>query len=243
MQKVVLVTGASRGIGRAIAEAFGARAYAVAVNYHSSRSAAEDVVETVQAAGGPALAVQADVANSRQVNRMVQKVIDTWSRLDVLVNNAAITRDRTILKMNDAEWEEVIRVDLTGSFYCLRAAGRVMAKQRSGAILNVSSLVGLRGAVGTANYTAAKAGLLGFTKTAAREFGRYHVTVNAVLPGFHLTDLGNTASPEYLQQVKRESVLGKTTQMGELAEFVVLLSQQTTVSGQVFNWDSRIVGT
>ncbi|MBI3292695.1 MAG: 3-oxoacyl-ACP reductase FabG [Elusimicrobia bacterium] len=242
MQKVVLVTGASRGIGRAIAEAFGARAYAVAVNYRTSRQAALEVVETLTAAGGSALAIQADIGDSHQVDRMIQQITDTWSRLDILINNAATTRDRTILKMSDAEWEEVIRSDLTGAFYCLRAAGRVMAKQRSGAIVNISSLVSLRGAVGTANYAAAKAGLLGLSKVAARELGRYQVTVNAVFPGFHFTDLGKTASPDYLEQVKRESVLGKTTQIGDLAEFVVLLSQQTTVSGQIFNWDSRIIG-
>lgn len=243
MQKVVLITGASRGIGRAVAEAFGVRAYAVVVNYHSSTQAAEGLAQSLKGAGGSVLVIQADVADSRQVDAMIHQVTDTWSRLDILINNAAITRDRTILKMSDTEWEEVIRTDLTGAFYCLRAAGRVMAKQRSGAIINMASLVGLRGAFGIANYAAAKAGLLGLTKVAARELGRYQVTVNAILPGFHFTELGKTASPDYLAQITRESVLGKTTQMQELAEFVVFLSQQTTISGQVFNWDSRILGT
>jgi 3-oxoacyl-[acyl-carrier protein] reductase len=240
--KAVLITGASRGIGRALALAFGKAGFAVGVNYVKEKAAAEAVVQEIWEAGNKEAEVfQCDVRDSLKVRQMMDAVIVRWKRLDVLINNAGVTRDRTILKMTNGEWNEVLDTNLTGAFWCLREAARIMSKEKSGAIINIASIMAVRGGVGNANYAAAKAGLVGLTKGAARELGRFHIAVNAVLPGFHETDMAVSLGEEQRKKVAEEHVLGRSTRMEDLTRLVLEIAQNTSVSGQVFNVDSRVL--
>ena len=187
--QVALVTGASRGIGRAIALELAAAGALVVVNYASSPEAAEAVVAEIAAAGGRAWAHQANVAEEEQVEAMVKAVLAKEGRLDVLVNNAGITRDGLLMRMKTADWQSVIDLNLTGVFLCTRAVSRTMLKARSGRIINITSVVALMGNPGQANYSAAKAGLIGLTRSSAAEFASRGVTVNAVAPGFIESDM------------------------------------------------------
>lgn len=240
--KVALITGASRGIGRELALAFGRAGYAVGVNYHKEKTKAEAVVQEIWELGQKeAEAFECDVRDSLKVRQMIDAIVVRWGRLDVLVNNAGTTRDRTILKMTNGEWNEVIETNLSGAFWGLREAARVMSQQKSGAIINIASLMAVRGGFGNANYAAAKAGLLGLTKGAAKELGRFNIRVNAVLPGFHLTDMAASLTEEQKKQVLSEHVLGHTTQIDDLTRFVLELVQNSSISGQVFTVDSRVL--
>jgi 3-oxoacyl-[acyl-carrier protein] reductase len=187
--KSALVTGASRGIGAAIASELAHRGAAVAVNYAGSADAAAGVVASIEAAGGRARAFQADVCDAEACAALVQNTAAEFGSLDILVNNAGITRDGLLVRMSDEDWEAVIRTNLTGAFTMTRAAAKLMMKARSGAIVNVSSVVGLVGNAGQANYAAAKAGMIGLTKSVARELAPRSVRVNAVAPGFIETDM------------------------------------------------------
>ncbi len=236
-RKVVLVTGASRGIGKRIALEFGRSGWMVVVNFLKEKEKALSVASEIECLGGSARALQADVSDEASVAAMLKDI----GQIDVLINNAAVCHDRTILKMTPEEWRSVLATDLEGAFYLLQQCGRAMVRRKEGSIISIASVVGMRGGYGNANYAAAKAGLIALTKTAAREFGRFGVRVNAVLPGFHATDMSGKVPKEYVENVLSESVLHTTTDIDELARFIVLLSQMRTVSGQVFNWDSRIV--
>jgi 3-oxoacyl-[acyl-carrier protein] reductase len=238
---VVLVTGASRGIGRSIALEFGKNDHTVVINFLKEKEKALAVVETIVKNGGRARAVAADVSDAAAVRTLVGDIETNEGRLDVLVNNAGLTKNRSLMKMSDDEWEKVIATDLSGPFYVMREAAPLMAGNKGGAMINIGSIVGFRGAFGSANYAGAKAGLAGLTRSAAIELGRFNVRVNLVLPGFHLTDMGTGASDKYVEKARQDSVLGMTTDLDELARFVVFLSQARTVSGQVFNFDSRIL--
>ena len=187
--QVALVTGASRGIGRAIALELAAAGAQVVVNYASSPDAAEAVVAEITAAGGEAWSHRADVADEEQVDAMVKAVLAKGGRLDVLVNNAGITRDGLLMRMKTADWQSVINLNLTGVFLCTRAVSRAMLKARSGRIINITSVVALMGNPGQANYSAAKAGVIGLTRSNAAEFAARGVTVNAVAPGFIESDM------------------------------------------------------
>lgn len=241
MKRVVLVTGASRGIGKVIALAFAKKKYRVGVNYLHSDEKAKKVAEDIERGDGVPLLLKADVKNSSEVRKMVSEILKKWERIDVLINNAGITRDRTILKMSDSEWQEVLDVNLSGAFWCLRECAKIMVKQKQGSIVNISSIVGVRGSIGNANYTASKAGLIGLTKSAAKELGRFNVCVNAILPGFHLTDMGAEVWGEQAERIKQEHSLGRLTDINELAEFVVFVAEQKSASGQVFNFESRVI--
>ncbi len=241
MNRVALITGASRGIGRSIALAFARHGYSIGINFARSKDKAEAVAREIGSLGGKSLLLEADVSNSEQVKKMVGKVMGEWGKIDVLVNNAGITRDRTILKMSDEEWLETIQVNLTGAFWCLRECAKEMCRKKEGAILNISSIVGAKGSSGNANYVASKAGLMGLTKAAARELGRFNVRVNSLLPGFHRTDMGNRVWDKLFERVRSEHFLGKLTDLEEFAEFVCVVAEQKSVSGQVYNFDSRIL--
>jgi 3-oxoacyl-[acyl-carrier protein] reductase len=236
----VLVTGANRGIGRALSSAFGRAGHRVAVNFCSHAEEAASLVEELRRAGAEAVAFQADVSDSIQARRLVDDVVKQYGTLDVLVNNAGISRDRTILKMTSEEWNEVVDVNLSGTFWCLQAAASHMSKRKEGCILNISSLVGVRGSVGNANYAAAKAGVIALTKAAARELGRFNIRVNAVLPGFHPTEIGRAVWEKHQEKILEEHVLGRLVDMEELASFIVNLSAQRSASGQVFSFESRV---
>jgi 3-oxoacyl-[acyl-carrier protein] reductase len=239
--KTVLITGASRGIGRELALAFGKAGYAVGVNYQKEKAAAERVVQEIKTAGNKeAEAFACDVRDSLKVRQMVSDFLNRWKKLDVLINNAGINRDRTILKMNNGEWNEVIDTNLSGAFWCLREAARAMAEAKSGAILNIASIMAIRGGFGNANYAASKAGLIGLTKGAARELGRFKITVNALLPGFHETDMAADLTKEQKDRVIAEHALGQSTDVKDLASLALELAQNRSISGQVFNVDSRV---
>lgn len=237
----VLVTGASRGIGRSLALSFGKAGHAVAVNYRGGRAEAERLTGELSGLGVKSVALPADVSDPAEAAAMVDGAVAALGPLDVLVNNAGIARDRTILKMSADEWRDVLDVNLNGAFWCLQAAARHMTKQKRGHIINISSIVGYRAGVGNANYAASKAGLLALTKAAAREFGRFQVCVNAVLPGFHPTEIGRALWEKHRDEILAEHVLGRLVDMDELSSFVVELSRKKSVSGQVFAFESRIL--
>jgi NAD(P)-dependent dehydrogenase (short-subunit alcohol dehydrogenase family) len=237
----ILITGASRGLGRRLALAFGRAGHAVAVNYRSRQAEAETVVSEIQGQGGKAEAFQADVSDPPQAQALVDAVVRKWGRLDGLINNAGVTRDRTIAKMSLEEWRDVIDTNLSAPFYCLQSAARHMTRDKGGFILNIGSIVGVKGGVGCANYAAAKAGLMGLTKAAARELGRFNIRVNGILPGFHLTEMGQQIPVAHREKVVSEHALGRTTAVEDLERFVLSLSETLTVSGQIFNIDSRVL--
>lgn len=239
--KVAIVTGASRGIGRAIAIALAQSGANVVVNYASSREAAEQVVAEITAGGGSAIALQADVSKADQVDSLVNAALEKWNSVDILVNNAGITRDTLLLRMKPEDWQAVIDLNLTGVFLCTRAVSKLMLKQRAGRIINISSVAGQMGNPGQANYSAAKAGVIGFTKTVAKELAPRGITVNAVAPGFITTDMtSNINSDEILKYIP----LGRYGQPEEVAGLVRFLAADAAaayITGQVFNVDGGMV--
>ncbi len=239
-QRVVIVTGASRGLGRTTALTFGEKGDRVVVQYLTSEDGAQAVVRRITAAGGDAFAIQADVSSTKDVEALIGAALGRWGRVDVLVNNAGTTRDRLLLRMDETEWSDVIRTNLSGPFFCMRAVSKIMMEQRNGHIISIASIVGMKGREGQANYAASKSGLIGLTKACARELGRFNVKVNAVLPGYLTTDMGNTISVSTRDRVLKENTLGRSTDTEEVSEFIHYLSCMENVSGQVFNLDSRI---
>ncbi len=239
--QVAIVTGASRGIGRAIAQELAKLGANIVVNYASSSKAAEEVVDTITKAGGKAIALQADVSQAQQVEALVNTAMEKLNRVDILVNNAGITRDTLLLRMKPEDWQAVIDLNLTGVFLCTRAVSKIMLKQRSGRIINITSVAGQMGNPGQANYSAAKAGVIGFTKTIAKEFASRGITVNAVAPGFIATDMtSNTKAEEILNYIP----LGRYGQPEEVAGMVRFLAADAAaayITGQVFNVDGGMV--
>jgi 3-oxoacyl-[acyl-carrier protein] reductase len=240
-RRVVIVTGASRGLGRTIAVTFGKAGDRVMVNYVSREQDARAVVSEITLFGGEAAPFKADVGIADEVNALVNEAVKRWGAVDVLVNNAGITRDRLMPRLAEQDWDGVLATNLKGAFHGIRAASRLMSKQRQGHIINISSLVGVRGREGQAHYAASKAGLIGLTKTAARELGRFNIKVNAVLPGYLSTDMGEKVSHAVREQALKENVLGRIADPQEVAEFIFYLSRMNNVSGQVLNLDSRII--
>ncbi|MDP9311873.1 MAG: 3-oxoacyl-[acyl-carrier-protein] reductase [Chloroflexota bacterium] len=237
--KVALVTGASRGIGRAIALALGRNGAQVVVNYRGQQQAADEVVTAIQGAGGTALAVQGDVAQAADVERLLKTTLDTYGRVDILVNNAGITRDNLLLRMKDDEWDAVISTNLRGVYLLTKAVLRPMMKARGGRIINITSVVGLTGNAGQANYAAAKAGLIGFTKSVAREMASRGITANAVAPGYIETDITNVLSDEIKTTVLSSIPAGRLGQPDDVAGAVLFLCSDAAayISGQTLAVD------
>jgi 3-oxoacyl-[acyl-carrier protein] reductase len=240
--QVAVVTGASRGIGRAVAIALAAAGAQVVVNYARSSTAADEVVAEIVTAGGSAVAIQADVSQADQVDGLINGTLEKFGRVDVLVNNAGITRDTLLLRMKLEDWQAVIDLNLTGVFLCTRAVAKIMLKQRSGRIINIASVAGQMGNPGQANYSAAKAGVIGFTKTVAKELASRGITANAVAPGFIETDmtddLGNT------DEIRKFIPLGRFGQPEDIAGMVRFLAADPAaayITGQVFNVDGGMV--
>jgi 3-oxoacyl-[acyl-carrier protein] reductase len=227
--KVALVTGASRGIGRAIALSLAEAGADVAVNYAGSEQAAADVVQTIESMGRQAIKIRANVGNAEEAEGMVKEVIERFGKLDILVNNAGITRDNLIMRMKEEEFDQVINTNLKGVYNCLKAVTRPMMKQRSGRIINISSVVGSLGNPGQANYVAAKAGVIGLTKAAAKELAPRGITVNAVSPGFIVTDMTDQLTDDQKQAILQQIPLGTLGQPENIAKTVSFLASDDAV--------------
>ncbi|MGC5327171.1 3-oxoacyl-[acyl-carrier-protein] reductase [Brevibacillus sp. SYSU BS000544] len=237
--KVALVTGASRGIGRAIALRLAKEGANVAVNYSGSEAAAAETVEAIKALGREAIMVRANVGNADEVNDMFKAVLDQFGQVDILVNNAGITRDNLIMRMKEDEWDDVIDINLKGVFNCIKAATRPMMKQRSGRIINITSVVGVMGNAGQANYVAAKAGVIGLTKTTARELASRNITVNAVAPGFIDTDMTSKLPEDVRSGLMTQIPLGRLGQADDIAQVVLFLASDAAnyMTGQTLHVD------
>ncbi|HEH7845648.1 3-oxoacyl-[acyl-carrier-protein] reductase [Staphylococcus aureus] len=237
MTKSALVTGASRGIGRSIALQLAEEGYNVAVNYAGSKEKAEAVVEEIKAKGVDSFAIQANVADADEVKAMIKEVVSQFGSLDVLVNNAGITRDNLLMRMKEQEWDDVIDTNLKGVFNCIQKATPQMLRQRSGAIINLSSVVGAVGNPGQANYVAAKAGVIGLTKSAARELASRGITVNAVAPGFIVSDMTDALSDELKEQMLTQIPLARFGQDTDIANTVAFLASDKAkyITGQTIH--------
>ncbi|MDX2085640.1 MAG: 3-oxoacyl-[acyl-carrier-protein] reductase [Candidatus Melainabacteria bacterium] len=236
---VAVVTGGSRGIGKACVLALASAGYRVAFSYHSNQQAAQQVVESVLAAGGEALSVQANASSPRENQQLIDQVFERWARLDALVNNAGVTRDTLLVRLSDDDWQTVMDTNLAGAFYTTRAAAKIMMKQRSGAIVNITSIVGVYGNAGQANYAASKAGLIGLTKSVAKELGSRNITVNAVAPGFIETDMTEGLP---VDKVREHVPLRRLGQPEDIAKAVVfLVTSGSYITGQVLQVDGGLV--
>lgn len=240
--RVALVTGASRGIGRAVAVRLAGAGIKVGVNYMAHAQAADEVVAAIRTAGGAAAAIQADVRSSEQVQRMVEQVEHDLGPVDILINNAGIVRDGLFVRMSEQDWLEVMATHLNGAFYCAKAVIRGMMRRRWGRIVNVSSVAGLAGNAGQANYAAAKAGLIGLTRSLARELGSRGITVNAVAPGFIETDMTAGLAAEWKQQALALTPVGRFGLAEEVAAAVAFLVSDDAayITGQVISVDGGL---
>ena len=241
--KTAFVTGASRGIGRAIALRLAADGAKVALNFASNSAKAESVKAEIESAGGTAMLVRGDVSDFATVTELVKKIVDDWGRLDILINNAGITRDNLLLKMSEDDFDKVIATNLKGVFNCTKAVTKLMMRQRGGRIINMSSVVGLKGNISQTNYAAAKAGIIGFTKSVARELASRGVTVNAVAPGLINTDMTAALSEKVKEVMLQEIPAGRMGTSEDVANAVAFLvsDQAAYITGQVLSVDGGLV--
>jgi 3-oxoacyl-[acyl-carrier protein] reductase len=239
--QTALVTGGGRGIGRAIAIALAESGLEVVVNYSSSSAAAEEVVELITASGGKAYALQANVSKEDDVDGLIKTVLERSGRLDVLVNNAGITRDGLLMRMKTSDWQAVIDLNLTGVFLCSRAVARPMLKQKSGRIINITSVVGLMGNAGQANYAAAKAGVVGLTRSTAKELASRGITVNAVAPGFIATDMTKDLDADAILRDIPLGTFGTQEQVAGAVRFLATDPASAYITGQVLQVDGGMV--
>lgn len=237
MTKSALVTGASRGIGRSIAIQLAEEGYKVAVNYAGNKEKADAVVKEIKAKGVEAFAIQANVANGDEVKAMIKEVVSQFGSVDVLVNNAGITRDNLLMRMKEQEWDDVIDTNLKGVFNCIQKVTPQMLRQKSGSIINLSSVVGAVGNPGQANYVATKAGVIGLTKSAARELASRNITVNAVAPGFIVSDMTDALSEELKAQMLEQIPLAKFGEDSDIANTVAFLASEKAkyITGQTIH--------
>jgi 3-oxoacyl-[acyl-carrier protein] reductase len=240
--KVALVTGGSRGLGRGIALELGKRGAQVVVNYHANADAANEVVQLIRDAGSEALAVQSDVSQYDAAQRLTKAATDFGGRLDILVNNAGTTRDMLLAMMPEADWDLVIATNLKSAYNCSKAALRPMMRQRYGRIVNITSVAGLAGNPGQTNYSASKAGLIGFTKSLAKEIGGRNITVNAVAPGFVPTDLISSVPKNLLDEAVKMTPLGRLGTIEDVAYAVAFLASDEAayITGQVLSVDGGL---
>ena len=232
--KIAVVTGGSRGIGRAICQRLAALGATVIVNYVSNPAAAEETVKSIQNAGGKGESIQFNVATPEEIEAAFKKILEVHGRVDILVNNAGITRDGLLMKMKDEQWDEVLNTNLKGVFLCTKAVSRGMMKQRWGRIINITSVIGFAGNAGQANYAAAKAGIVGFTKSVAKELASRGITVNGVAPGYIVTDMTKDLSEEVTNTIKGEIPMGVLGEAEDIAGAVAYLASDDAryVTGQ-----------
>jgi 3-oxoacyl-[acyl-carrier protein] reductase len=241
-EQAVLVTGGSRGIGRAAAELFAAAGASVAITYKSRKPEADQFVEEVSRAGGRALALQADFADSGSPAVAVEAAVKEFGRLDVLVNNAGLTRDTLVMRMSEADWDLVLQTNLKAAFLSCKAALRPMLKQKYGRIVNVSSLAGVVGNAGQANYSASKAGMIGLTRSLAKEVGSRNITVNAVAPGFIETELTAGLPADLMERARQAAAIPRIGTPADVAPAIVFLASREAayITGQVLGIDGGL---
>ncbi|MEC2037799.1 3-oxoacyl-[acyl-carrier-protein] reductase [Bacillus altitudinis] len=241
--KTAVVTGASRGIGRSIAIDLAKKGANVVVNYSGNEAKANEVVDEIKALGQQAFAVKADVSNAEEVQALMKQAVDTFGSIDILVNNAGITKDNLLMRMKENEWDDVININLKGVFNCTKAVTRQMMKQRSGRIINVASVVGVCGNPGQANYVAAKAGVIGLTKTTAKELASRHITVNAVAPGFISTDMTDKLDENVQTEMLKQIPLARFGAPEDISNVVVFLASKGAgyITGQTIQVDGGMV--
>jgi 3-oxoacyl-[acyl-carrier protein] reductase len=241
--RVALVTGSSRGIGRAIAVKLASQGAKLVVNYNSSAEAAQEVVDQISAEAGEAIALQADVRDADQVKDLIDGALASFEHLDILVNNVGVTRDSLLMRMKEDDWDVVLETNLKGTFNCTKAAQRSMIRQRYGRIINITSVSGIAGQVGQANYSASKAGIVGFTKAVARELGARNITVNAVAPGYVPTDQTAGLPQELIDYILELTPMKRPGTAEEIANAVSFLAsdEASYVTGQVLGVDGGMM--
>ena len=234
-KKIAIVTGASRGIGKAIALELARQGAFVIINYNGSKEKAEEVVECIRHKGGDGVIYQCNVADFEACNTFIQDIVSTYGRIDILVNNAGITKDGLLMRMSETDFSDVVDVNLKGTFHCIHHAARPMLKQKSGRIINLASVVALHGNAGQVNYAASKAGIIGMTKSAAKELASRHITVNAIAPGFIQTDMTEVLSEKVKESTKTQIPMGTFGQPEDIAKAVAFLASDDAgyITGQV----------
>ena len=234
---VALVTGAARGLGKQVALMLSAYGYSVAVNYVSSHKEADNLIKAM---GNDSTALKADVGDISEVRAMAEEIKKTFGKLDVIINNAGISRDNLLLKQTEVEWDNIIRTNLKGCFNVISTLSPLMIQSGGGSIINISSYSGMKGKAGQSAYSASKAAILGLTVSAAQELSEYNIRVNAILPGYMMTEMGRMAR-KAAEDAEEKSVLKKLSQPKEVADFILYLLATQNISGQVFSLDSRII--